>query len=295
MAEENTTAVDPKIEASAREMGWVPKEQFRGGEDKWVDAETFVKRGEEVMPILKSQNKRLHQELDQMRGVLSETQELVKAGQEAIEALKESQTEFTKQAVTRAKSEIRAKLREAREANDMDAIGELEDQLDDIREAERDVKAASKARPGATQANGQPPASGQPPKIDPEFVAWQRENPWFGSDRRRTALVLAEAEELRADRANASLLGRAFYDKAAANADAILNPRSTTSKVENGSSSATPHAGGGGGGTKKSYRDLPSDAKGVCDRQAAMLVGPGRAFKTLAEWQQNYADQFFAE
>jgi hypothetical protein len=287
MAEENV-AVDPKIEASAREMGWVPKDQFRGGEDKWVDAETFVKRGEEVMPILKSQNKRLHQELDGLRGQLSETQELVKAGQEAITALKESQTEFTKQAVTRAKSEIRAKLREAREANDMDAIGELEDQLDDIREAERDVKAAAKA-PAAS-----PAASPAAPKIDPEFVAWQRENPWFGTDRRRTALVLAEAEELRADRANANLLGRAFYDKAAANADAILNPRSTTSKVENGSGSATPHASGSGG-AKKSYRDLPSDAKGVCDRQAAMLVGPGRAFKTLAEWQQNYADQFFAE
>ena len=37
-------------ETAAREMGWRPKEEFRGEAEKWVDAETFVSRGEHFLP-----------------------------------------------------------------------------------------------------------------------------------------------------------------------------------------------------------------------------------------------------
>lgn len=278
----------PQVEAQAREMGWVPQDQFRGDTAKWVDAPTFVKRGEEVMPLLKANNKRLVSELDQLRGQLTETQALVRAGQEAIDALKENQTEFTKAAVQRTKAEIRVALRAARESQDVTAIEELEEQLDDIRDTEREIKSKP---PAAAPAPAQP-------RQDPEFISWQRDNPWFGKqtgeDARRTAYVIAEAQALRSDPENKGLVGRAFYEKAAANVDAILNPRQTNSRVESGTGGGSEGSGKGSPG-KKTYRDLPAEAKAVCDRQQAMLVGQGRAFKTAAEWQQNYADQYFAE
>ena len=31
--------IDPQIEKEARLFGWVPKEEFRGSESDWVDAE----------------------------------------------------------------------------------------------------------------------------------------------------------------------------------------------------------------------------------------------------------------
>lgn len=275
------------FEAAAKEMGWVPEEQFRGDKTKWVDAETFVRRGEEIMPILKSQNKRLHGEVETLRLQLAETSELVKAGQQAIEALKANQTEFTKQAVQRTKVEIRERLRTARESGDEDAIQELEDQLDDIRDAERQVKNLP-TKPTATPAPVAPPT----PKLDPEFVAWAKENPWFGENRRRTALVLAEAEELRADPMGRMMSGRQLFEEATSRADATLNPQAA-SRVVSGEGSAA--GGGGTRGGKKGYRDLPAEAKQIVERQAELVVGPGRAFKTLAEWQQHYADQYFTE
>lgn len=278
-----TEATTPNYEAQAKELGWVPKEQFKGDESRWVDAETFVKRGEEVMPILKANNKRLHQQVDTLSAQLSEARTAIQESQQAIATLRETQTEMTKAAVARSKAEIRGQLRAAREANDMQLVADLEDQLEDIRDAEREVKTKT-AAPA-------PKPNPQQPQLDPEFIAWQRDNPWFGTDTRRTALAVAEAKELR--QSGDQTIGRAFYDKAAAAADAILNPSARPTKVETGSGTGAPSQRSGG--PKKGYRDLPADAQAVCDRQAEMVVGKNRAFKTAAEWQQHYADLFFAE
>ena len=52
---------DPTLEDRAAQMGWVPVDKFRGDPAHWVDAETFVKKGEEVMPILRANNRRLEE------------------------------------------------------------------------------------------------------------------------------------------------------------------------------------------------------------------------------------------
>jgi hypothetical protein len=41
------------VESRARAMGWVPKEEFRGPAERWKDPESFVKDGEEQMPVLR--------------------------------------------------------------------------------------------------------------------------------------------------------------------------------------------------------------------------------------------------
>ena len=53
--------VSPEILREAKTLGWVPKDQFRGSADDWVDASTFVERGKQVMPILNHNNERLMQ------------------------------------------------------------------------------------------------------------------------------------------------------------------------------------------------------------------------------------------
>ena len=53
-----------ETEISARAMGWRPQDEFGGDPERWVDADTFVARGEQVMPLLKAQNKKLRQEMD---------------------------------------------------------------------------------------------------------------------------------------------------------------------------------------------------------------------------------------
>ena len=58
----------------------------------------------------------------------------------------------------------------------------------------------------------------QPPQIapqvdnskNPEFLAWQSENQWFGKDKAKTEFALLYAKQLRQDRPD--LLGRPFFD-----------------------------------------------------------------------------------
>lgn len=50
----DTAARGHDVEAKAREMGWVPKDEYRGDPSGWRDADEFVRRGEEVLPIVRS-------------------------------------------------------------------------------------------------------------------------------------------------------------------------------------------------------------------------------------------------
>ena len=49
LADEQQTEQPRDIEAEARKHGWRPKEEFKGDPARWTDAETFVKRADEVM------------------------------------------------------------------------------------------------------------------------------------------------------------------------------------------------------------------------------------------------------
>jgi hypothetical protein len=74
-------------EAEARQHGWTPQEEFKGDPDRWTDAETFVKRADEVMPLLKKQNSNLKAQIDQLNRTVKR---LAKAEQSAYEnAIKE--------------------------------------------------------------------------------------------------------------------------------------------------------------------------------------------------------------
>jgi len=55
-----------EIESRARAQGWVPKEEFRGDPQKWRDADAFVKRGEEELPILRERNRSMERKISEM-------------------------------------------------------------------------------------------------------------------------------------------------------------------------------------------------------------------------------------
>jgi len=277
------------IEQEARQLGWVPQEEFRGDASRWVDAQTFVDRGHTVMPILKATNKRLEGEVERLRGETAKLQQLFSASQESISELQKVHMDNTKAAVEKAKREVLAQLKQAKEDGNIEAEVNLTDQLSDIKDQQKALDAA------AQQANLQKQQAlqqQQQPNLDPEFQAWIKENSWFGQDNRKTLRAMGIAQELRADPEFDGLQGRPFFDKVLA----VMEERSgggapSTSKV----GSSRPSGGAGGGGGKKGYNDLDADAKAACDRQAKKLVGEGRAFKDTAAWRQYYADMVFGE
>lgn len=278
---------EKSVETRASEMGWVPRENFRGDDARWIDAETFVKRGEELMPILRANNKKLAEELDGVKHQLEETKTLLKASAESIDALKEFNSKAIREQATGKKVEIVAAIKEARESGDVESEVALTEQLQEQTAA---IKAAEKA----------PEKKAEPPQADPtdftktpDWQAWTAENEWFGKDKRRTALALGIADEMRSN--GDGVLGKAFLDKVTEEVDKVLGgekTRENPSKVEGGARSS---GNGGGGASKRSFADLPTEARAACDRQAERLVGPARAFKTKEEWRRHYAQKYFEE
>jgi len=271
-----------EVEQAAREMGWRPKEEFRGDESKWVDAETFVSRGEHFLPIIKADRDKARAEATELRASVAETQRLLAEARDAIEGLKEYQTTETKRQVEQARKDVARQLKEARELGDTESEVALLDQLVELREA----KAAAPApapKPAATHAA---------PAEDPVFTAWKEANPWFATNPRQRGLAMGIAEELRAK--HPTLIGAKFFEKITEEMQEYLSPAEErpTSKVNGGR--PTPGAAGSGE-RKRSFADLPAEAKEACNRQARRLVGPGRAFKDDAAWQAHYVEQYFLQ
>lgn len=276
-------APDVDLERRARSMGWRPKEEFRGDEAKWVPAEEYVRRGEEYIPLIRAENRKLEERLSASDRSNKELKAALDETRDTIAALREHQDAEVKRRVDRARAELRQQIKQARADDDVDA--ELEAQ-DALRELDREQAAVQKPTP-APKAPA--PAPGEP-KIDPAFLEWKEDNPWFETDPRRRGLAMGIAEDLRADPANNGLQGRKFYDKVSEELAKTLGER-RESKVDGGRPGGSPAPAPAS--REKSYGDLPADAKSACDSMAARLVGSNRAYKTLDDWRKQYAKTFF--
>lgn len=105
--------VDP-IEATAREKGWKPLEEYEGDKETWVDAKEFVARE----PLYKA----LHKANREIKKVKKET-ETVKQLYDKIETV----------AKEKAMKELQLKLKEAAEEKDIELALELKDQINELK------------------------------------------------------------------------------------------------------------------------------------------------------------------
>jgi hypothetical protein len=69
--------------------------------------------------------------------------------------------------------------------------------------------------------------------------------------------------------------------------DSNLSRREGPSKVE-----GTAPSESSGRGNSRTFADLPPDAQVACKEAAKRLVGPNRAYKTLADWQKRYVEVY---
>ena len=74
-----TSAQPIEVQKDAERLGWIPPSRFKGDPTRFVDADIYIKRGEEVLPIVKEQNKRLHTELDSLKRESQATAHALKA------------------------------------------------------------------------------------------------------------------------------------------------------------------------------------------------------------------------
>jgi hypothetical protein len=257
MSEENVTSneIAPEVRQEAESQGWVPKERFRGNESDWVDADTFVKRGREILPILRKNNENLIKDLQS-------TKEQLKEFREAAEEFKK----FQKEAYERKAQDYEKRIQEIRESRAQaisDGDGQKVNALDDALDAAKDeLKEAKQAVKDVDKAPIETPASTE---IEPGLQVWLDRNTWFGQDKRMTGIVNGIGESLRIE--FPLLKGQAFLDKL----DEVLaeefpgkfgEKKSPSSRVESGSGRASR----GSSSNAQTYDNLPSEAKAACDR-----------------------------
>jgi hypothetical protein len=255
------------FEAEAREHGWTPKEVFKGDQSRWVDAETFVKRADEVMPLLKKKTEVQDRRIaDLEKTIRQQTKLLSSAEQRSYE---------------RAVAELKEQRDDAVEAGDkkaVDAIGEK-------------ITALAKELPT------EKPATYTAAQAKKAYAEWRVENEWYD----KGALASASPAESSA-RAYADALTDLHSEKAddmspteffAMISGLVVEkyPALTgkAPRAKPASDVAGPTNGRGNGGGAKGFNDLPNDAKQACDALARRKALPG---KDLTEQRAYYAKHF---
>lgn len=282
--EETRTEVDEAAvaEASAREKGWVPKEEFRGDQSKWVDAPQYL----QINGHLRNDRDRVRADLDQVRQQNANLAAQLRAQQAALDALQTEVVETKTTDLAATEAELTAQIREARKADDFDLEESLRDKREEVRRQKLGLT-VDKAKPSAQATGG-----GASAVESPEFKQFLHDNPWFETDRVMAAASVAILSELNASGATKDLTPGQRYTLAAQKTKERFGMQEGrgASKMEGSRGGADA---GGGDGTGKSYADLPSDARTACDKLSSRVVGPGKKFKTEAEWRKSYTTTYF--
>lgn len=274
------SAATPEMQAKAEKMGWIPPARYRGEPERFVDADEYVARGEQVLPIVRAQNQRLQDEVASLKANQAALQESLQKANTALEEIEERHTVATVKAVEQAKKDLQKRLAEAHDAGDSAAIAEITGLMVDLN--------ASSAEPPKKKEPETKPLP-QPATVPPELKAWQEANPWFGTDKRKTALALGIAQELRDS--GTTLEGAAFYEKVREELEATLGGAAGAgSKVEGARGSET---GTARVSAKKGFAALPAEAKAACDAESRNFVGAGKRYKTVDAWRERYAELYF--
>lgn len=245
--------VSEAVAKEARMFGWVPREEFRGSDDEWVDADVFVKRGKEINPILRKNNETLMKKLEEK----SKEIDSIKASVEEFKKFQKESFERKQVELEVQIAELKAKKREAIAEGNGDLVVDLDDRIDEIKEAQREAKEEAK-KPAA-----EPAKTADIPE-DPSLQAWLGKNTWFGQDTEMTDVANGLGASVR--RQFPHLSGQAFLDKLDEKIVEYFPHKVLGNKARGSAVDSSGDVRGNSGSGKKSYDNLPADAKAACDR-----------------------------
>ena len=270
--EQQAPEVNEAVAKEARIFGWVPREEFRGSDEEWVDADVFVTRGKEINPILRKNNETLMKKLDE------KTKEIdsIKA---SVEEFKKFQKESNDRKVVELEvqiAELKTRKREAIAEGNGDLVVDIDDQLDEIKEAQREAKEEAKKKP-------EPETSPQNTTVpdDPALQSWLGRNTWFGEDTEMTDVANGLGASVR--RQFPHLSGQAFLDKLDDKIIEYFPHKVLGNKARGSAVDSSGNVRNNSGSGKKSYDNLPADAKAACDR----FIKNGW-IKSKQEYVENY-------
>lgn len=243
-----TTTPTPQrtaLEAEAREMGWIDREHFRGDPARFVDASTFMRRANEVLPIVKSRLTQFETENTQLKTQVEEMRE-------TLGSMLKTRQINERAAVLQERSRLKDERKEATANGDSDRIVDI-----DARLRELDTPAPTSTPDTARAAENERAAK----------AVWEdnlKQYPWM-ADKAVTEDWHAEARLLRS--AGNQLTGQAFVTRVNDRMRRIYPERFTNgsrhSMVDGG---GDPTGNRGGSGGERSYANLTTEYKRACNR-----------------------------
>lgn len=144
-------AEEDKVESLAKEMGWQPKDNFKG--EEYVDAAEYIRKGQDIQDGMRKSLKDQKKQLSDMSGSITELKQHNERVYKAeVSQLKKELSDLAKQKKT------------AIEDGDVDKVGELDEQIDTVKESMTPLEKSEKA------------------ETTPEFEDWVGENDWYLKD-----------------------------------------------------------------------------------------------------------------
>lgn len=237
-------------EVKAQRLGWVPKDQYKGNPEQWRDADEFLKRGEEIHGYLKADLEKLHTTLTQKDREIAEIRQ-------TMNEFRQFHNETEARAYKRAIEELKSLKVTAIEKGDGAKVVEIDDQIDKLKEAEKAPKQVQNVTPQ---------------QVNQDFNDWFPENRWYGSDQELTQLAEDIGEVVK--KQNPSLVGKTFLDEVTKRVKKLApekfeNPNRQQAAVSSSSDGRAPS----GAKKKKSYENLPAEAKKACDKFVKTIPG----------------------
>lgn len=161
---DNTQVNEPtEVELQAIDSGWVPKDEYKGEEHKWVDAGEFLRRGE-LFRKIEDQSKQL------------------KDVRNALNDMKKLHGQVREVEYKRALDALREQKKQALIDGDADAVISVDERIDLVKDQQRELA----KEPPAVQESTE----------HPEFTAWTERNNWYKSSTPMRAFADALGREL---------------------------------------------------------------------------------------------------
>src|SRR6185295_6507768 len=289
---------EPADVEKAKTMGWKAPAEWKGSPPKngFVKAKEYLERAETVIPIMRSENKKLKDEVEAARKELKEFKEETKL-------TVANMAKMSKVALDRQRSQLEDKhsaaIDAAVEVGDRDLVRKL-------RDAERkDLKAFDEAAEEAKPSKEEPDKAKDnvnqalPKDVQETIGGWIAENTWYTTDPEMQAVANAHHGKLLKDKPGMKLaenleetrkyVAKRYPEKFGEEPEEDDEKPARGSRVEGGSRVA-------GGSSRSKFSQLPADAKAQADKfikEDGLFLEKGETVdKDLSKARERYAAQY---
>jgi CRISPR/Cas system CSM-associated protein Csm2 small subunit len=253
-------------EATAREQGWTPKEQFRGDPNDWIDADEYVKRGDP---------RYLRKQLGQTERQLRKLEQQRTADQTAFEQRLTKMETLNKVQRRKMYAEIESTRRAAAAVGDMEEYDRQNEMEQQLYQAEQEAgKATAKEEPETKAV-----------KPHPDVEKWVSENLWFTKNKMLNRAAEGIHEQLMEDEPGLTIAENLAKTRAEV-IKRFPEKFSKTPQAKNGHSAVESGARAAQAPKGKGFTDIPGEERKVMEAHIKEGLYKDKADAATAYWSQ---------